>query len=355
MGSYLHKVNKELAEYKVSVIIPVYNVENYLRDALDSLRNQTHSNFEAICVNDGSTDNSLDILNEYAQKDSRFIVVSQENQGQGIARNKAIDMATGDYIFFLDPDDWIDNNTFEILIDKFNQYKDIDLVQFNYIYEKENVSKNRINNFAKNYEKELGINLKDNKIFTWHDFKKVKFSAFGLAIWNRMYSTKFVKENNIKLAPNKHGEDYIFSFKSILLAKNILYIDNALYHYRIRMDSSANKASKDNFCIFDNIKIFKKFLIEQNLFDKLRNEFVDYVVHALSWHYICIPEDGIDLYLSKAREILTEKEYKKFLKLNNGNFSLIENIFSIKNKKRNGVKIKIVRLLGITFEIKRRK
>ena len=337
---------------KVSVIIPVYNVENYLRDALDSLCNQTHSNFEAICVNDGSTDNSLDILNEYAQKDSRFIVVSQENQGQGIARNKAIDMATGDYIFFLDPDDWIDNNTFEILIDKFNQYKDIDFVQFNYICEKSNRSKNKIVKLKKKYKKELGINLKDNEIFNWQDFKKVKFSAF--AVWNRMYSTKFVKDNNIKLAPNKHGEDHIFSFKSILLAKKILYIDNALYHYRIRMGSAVNKASNDNICIFDNIKLFKEFLIEQNLFDKLRNEFVDYAMHALSWHYTCMPEDGIDLYLSKVREILTEKEYKKFLKLNNGEFSLIENIFSIKNEKRNGVTIKIIRLLGITFEISKR-
>lgn len=336
---------------KVSIIIPVYNVESYLQEALDSLCNQTYRNFEAICVNDGSTDESLKVLNEYAQKDSRFIVVSQENQGQGIARNKAIDMSTGDYILFLDPDDWIETNALEILINKANQNLNIDVIQFNYINEKENSNKNRIANFRKNLKKHLGLKIKDGEIYNWHQFQKIDLPNFGLAIWNRMYSAKFIKNNNIKLAPNKHGEDHIFSFKSVLLAKRILYIENVLYHYRIRIGSAVNRASNDNFCIFENIKYLKDFLEEENLLRILSKNFQKYVIHSLSWHYTCIPTESIDIYLEKVSQILTEKEYKQFLKKNNGDFSLLENIFSIKNKKRNGIKLKIVRFLGMTFTI----
>ena len=97
-----------LESSKISVIVPVYNVEKYLKRCLNSLVNQTYTNIEIICVNDGSKDNSLNILNEYAQKDNRIVVISQENQGQGIARNKGLEIAKGDYIGFIDPDDFID-------------------------------------------------------------------------------------------------------------------------------------------------------------------------------------------------------------------------------------------------------
>lgn len=88
---------------KISIAIPIYNVEKYLRECLDSIINQTFGDFEVICVNDGSTDGSLNILNEYAQKDERFIIISQNNQGQGVARNKAIEVAGGEYILFVGP------------------------------------------------------------------------------------------------------------------------------------------------------------------------------------------------------------------------------------------------------------
>ncbi len=91
---------------KVSIIIPIYNVEKYIKKCLDSLIKQTLDDIEIICVNDGSPDNSMEIVNEYAKNDKRFIVLTQENQGTGAARNKGIDAATGEYIMFLDPDDW---------------------------------------------------------------------------------------------------------------------------------------------------------------------------------------------------------------------------------------------------------
>uniref|UniRef100_UPI003864C4B3 glycosyltransferase family 2 protein n=1 Tax=Methanobrevibacter sp. TaxID=66852 RepID=UPI003864C4B3 len=99
----------------VSVIIPVYNVEKYLKECLDSVCNQTLANIEIICVNDGSTDNSLAILNEYAQKDGRIKIISQENQGLGAARNRGLEDASADYVYFLDSDDYIELTTLEKL------------------------------------------------------------------------------------------------------------------------------------------------------------------------------------------------------------------------------------------------
>ena len=116
---------------KVSIIVPVYNVEEYLKECLDSLVKQTLTDLEFICINDGSTDSSLEILNEYAKKDGRFIILSQENQGQGVARNNAIQISKGEYIAFLDPDDWVELNALEILYN-FAKEKNAQIVQFNY-------------------------------------------------------------------------------------------------------------------------------------------------------------------------------------------------------------------------------
>ncbi len=96
---------------KFSIIIPVYNVEEYLAECIDSILSQDYNNIQILCINDGSTDNSLKLLEKYAKKDRRIKIFSQKNQGQGIARNVGIKNATGDYIMFIDPDDWILPNT----------------------------------------------------------------------------------------------------------------------------------------------------------------------------------------------------------------------------------------------------
>ena len=100
---------------KISVIVPVYNVEQYLPQCLDSIINQTYKNLEIICVDDGSPDNSGKILDEYAKKDKRIKVIHQENQGVSVARNTGLDNATGKYIGFVDPDDWIEADYYETL------------------------------------------------------------------------------------------------------------------------------------------------------------------------------------------------------------------------------------------------
>lgn len=125
---------QELKNPDISIIVPVYNVEKYLPQCLESLINQTYANIEIICVNDGSTDNSLEILDKYAKRDSRIIVINQKNSGVSVARNAALKIISGKYLMFVDGDDWIELNNCETaynLIEKYNA----DVVMWSYIRE----------------------------------------------------------------------------------------------------------------------------------------------------------------------------------------------------------------------------
>ena len=213
----------ENSNIKFSIIVPVYNVEKFLRESLDSIISQTLKDFEVICVNDGSTDNSLEILNEYAKSDFRFKIISQENQGQGLARNNAIDIAQGKYLLFVDPDDFIESNTLEVLYNKF-QETDVDIIQFDYATCKEDGTHKRVETFKKRLKKYFNYSIKNNQIFNWHEIKKKNLEKMFLVIWDKAYKTSFIKEHNIKFAPNKIGEDQLFSISSIFSTNKILYM-----------------------------------------------------------------------------------------------------------------------------------
>ena len=348
MGTYLRNAYDN-SGIKFSVIIPVYNVDKFLRECLDSISSQTLKEFEVICVNDGSTDNSLDILEEYAKNDSRFKIISQENQGQGIARNVALEKVKGKYIVFVDPDDFINIDMLETLYNKF-QLTDVDIIQFDFATCKENGKYSGTKEFKKRMKKYFHYSIKNNEIYNWHDICK-NLKSMSLCIWDKAYKTDLIRKNNIKLAPNKHGEDHIFSISADLLANKILYLNKAFYHYRTRIGSAVNKASNDNFCIFENIKLLKSFLEINNFYKEFENSYNDYVVEVLSWHYSNIPIRNIERYCKQCADILSAENYKDFLNRTKGKFSNWEEIFSIKNKKINGIKTKYITLLGLHFEI----
>ncbi len=166
---------------KISVILPIYNTSKYLRQCLDSIVNQTLKDIEIICIDDGSTDNSLDIVKEYTAKDPRVKFLTQPNQGQGVARNKGIDLAEGEYIGFVDTDDWIELNMYQKMYTTAIE-NNCDLVFCNYerFYEK---SKKRAiaNKFS-----EYGINIAPYKVFSWKDLKNKVFENIPYAPWNKI-------------------------------------------------------------------------------------------------------------------------------------------------------------------------
>lgn len=343
-----------MSKIKVSVIIPVYNVALYLRECLDSLVNQTLPELEFICINDGSTDNSLEILNEYAARDNRFVVVSQENQGPGIARNKGIGIAKGECIAFVDPDDYVDLNAFEFLYNKFKE-TGVDIVHFDYETFNQNSNTSNIEYFSDLALEKMEFKIIDGSIYKWKDIKKADLAYMTLCVWNRLYSAKLIKQNNIAFAPNRHGEDHIFAIKSTLFANKILYLKQPFYHYRFSKNSSAHRLTDNNFCIFDNIELLKQFLITNGLYEEMRAQYISYAYAALSWHYTGLPPESAKKYLKLCKQILGDTNFKRWKNQNIVHFSFIENIFSIKNKMIGGQRVKVLRLLGCSFVIRKEK
>jgi len=217
---------------KISVIIPVYNVENYLRQCLDSIINQTLKEIEIICINDGSTDSSKQILEEYALKDERIKIINQKNKGVSAARNTGIDAATGEYIGFVDSDDWVKLDAYEKLYNKITR-EDVDIVfsRYNYVFEDGRIEHNP------NYFKELD-EIKINSIDENLELLKISPS-----IWTKIFKKSFILDNKIRFPEGVLAEDLFFIVQYLLKANGIVYLNNYFsYNYRIR-DSGEEKST----------------------------------------------------------------------------------------------------------------
>lgn len=341
------------AETTFSIIVPVYNVKKYLKECLDSIVNQTFKDFEVICINDGSTDDSLKILEEYALNDKRITVITQENQGPGAARNRALDIAQGKYTLFVDPDDWIELNALETLYNAAEKFG-ANIVQFDYESYDEKTKRARSVNFYELARKKFGLNLSKKPYFRWEEVSDSLFYTCDMAVWNKLFLTKYIKENDIKFGTTKKGEDNIFVIKSYILSPLIYSIDETLYHYRLRIGSVVNSASEElNHDIFENIKVVKDFLKERNLLDSLMDDFYKYKLLWCIQYYKCLPRGTEKKYLEKCKEVFTEQEYKVFLKsIKQMQMSFLEKVFSVKNTKLAAKKCKVLTVLGLSFYLK---
>lgn len=330
---------------KVSTILPVYNVESYLRQCLDSIIMQTLEDIEIICVNDGSTDNSLEILQEYKNKDSRIKIINQENRGQGVARNIALENITGDYIGFVDPDDYISPNMYKTLYETAIKHN-CDIVEESFYI------KNEIRNYLKKRKNKL--NLPKNKTFNYKVKKNYVFSP-NLAIWNKLYKTSFIKENDIKFFETKKGEDIIFTIKSRVLASKIVYIDNADYYYRIKKDN-VPKSYKNTSPIDElnrQIKFLDKIknaLIEDKIYELIKDDFENYSIQKLKEKYKILQIKDQKIFEQALKNVISENLFKRFKKeifLKN----IIDTIFCVFNTIRNNQKVKVIRILGIEINL----
>lgn len=208
---------------KISVIVPIFRVEDYLYRCVDSIINQTYTNLEIILVDDGSPDNCPTICDEYTAKDSRIRVVHKKNGGLSDARNTGLEIATGEYISFIDSDDWIDINMYELMLNNIKKY-DADIVtsNINYIYE------NQVN---KKYN--------ENKIVVFETEAAMKeLIQDGLVqavVWNKLYRKKLLE--GILFEKGKCNEDEFFTYKILARSKKIVYSPLPLYNYRQRNTS----------------------------------------------------------------------------------------------------------------------
>lgn len=273
---------------KVSVIIPVYNSEQYITECIQSVLNQTYENIEVIIINDGSTDQSYSICQRFAEKDSRINLISIENSGVSTARNIGIDNSTGDYITFVDSDDWIDSQMIDLAIGKLKE-ENADITIWSYY-----------KNFG-DEELLLPMLYEEDKIFTDNKdilfFKAInssykqspqKQSVSAGTTWCKLYKRELLIDNNIRFnAMLTRAQDTIFSMNAFYKADKIVYFNKSLYHYRITNTqiSSGNRFISDTHIPFNELlNEFQSFSNKVNDRDEFKKVYMVRVISVLIWH-----------------------------------------------------------------------
>lgn len=253
-------------QMKLSIIIPVYNIERFLRECLNSVINQTAKSYEVIVVDDGSTDSSLSICEEFAHNYDIITAIHKENGGLSSARNEGLKHARGEYISFVDGDDYIDNNYIEILLKALD--KEYDLLSFRY---KAKIEKSvEIHPNKTEYIKSF-FNESDNLDFLISEiYMKINWSA-----WSHVYKRSILEKYNLIFEDNNKifAEDMYFLFSYCSLIKNAKFISNPLYNYRLRQNSIMNIEKRNlnvgrmnelSKCLFSFYKRNnKRYFIEQ--------------------------------------------------------------------------------------------
>jgi glycosyltransferase involved in cell wall biosynthesis len=275
---------------KVTFVIPVYNVEKYLRECLDSVVNQTLQEIQIICVNDGSTDGSLAILQEYAARDSRILIIDKPNGGVASTRNAAFPHVKGEYIFFVDSDDFIDITTARKLYAIAKQ-TDADIAFFDYIKVDDN---SKIINTKNNLSKPLSIITSKENI---KKYIKPDFSI--LAAWNKLIRSELILKNKLQF-PNVYScEDYPFMFLVLTLADKIVFFPRQFYYYRNRPTSITHTNDIPRY--LHNFIIANKLLLNELSRLGQREQFKDeYSFYKLK---LCYMMSQITIYLPERERI----------------------------------------------------
>lgn len=318
---------------KVSIIVPVYNVERYLQECLESIVSQTLQDIEIICVNDGSTDKSLSILNEYASKDKRIIVVNKANSGYGNTMNMGLNTASGEYVGIIESDDFADKNMFQ---DLYNLAKEFDA----------DISKGDWYNYwSKNNFARKNNRISSAKAFKVTNSKEDKsLLRINPSVWSAIYKREFLNKNNIRFleTPGASYQDLGFTFKVFALADRVVLTDKAYLYYRQDNMNSSVKSKTKVYCVCDEYDEIDRFLKQHSelsidfkiqeeilrytaylssilrLEDELRKEFVE----VFSNHFKQVYEEGLldKTFFKKVnkREFLTlinnKEKYLKVLK-----------------------------------------
>lgn len=282
---------------KVSVIIPVYNVENYLNDCLNTIINQTLEDIEIICINDGSTDKSFEILKEYAANDKRIQLLSQENQGHAVATNKGIAMATGEYLFLMDSDDMLEVNALE---DTYNiaEEKKVDFVLFkaiNFDDEKNKYYESKDYNMEKLHE------FVGEEIFNYEDINDLIFTI-PVTPWNKLYNRQFIQEHNIKFPEGLIFDDNVFFWRVLFNAKKIYFYNEFLFKRRWYQTSSTTKG---DIRFLDSIDIYNLIFDtfkEYNQFDKYKKILYRRKINTEFMRFNKIKDEYKEDYFRKMKE-----------------------------------------------------
>lgn len=275
-------------EKRLSLIIPVYNTVDYLEKCIRSAMDQTYRNMEIICIDDGSSDGSEDIVDRLAVEDSRIVAVHQKNAGESAARNAGLRLATGDYIGFMDCDDWIEPDMYETLISSLEKNQ-CDIACGGWFEE-----------FPDKTIEVLCIDKVEKEVFDWQQlmlyiYKRDRYRAFGY-MWDKVYKKEVVADDSGALIlfdeSMKLGADIIYLAKLGTNAKAVSYVDRAFYHYRQRKTSGTFSKNVKNR--MGAIEAYEQ-TIDLLMKNRAWQETIDYAKRFLGYHCILIGETAIEI------------------------------------------------------------
>ena len=306
----------ERNNFLISIVIPVYNTSRYLAECLDSVINQTYKNLEIVLVDDGSVDGSDLICDKYAEKDSRIIVLHQSNRGASQARNRGIEISSGDYIMFVDGDDWLELNTCEQLVEALLRYN-VQSSMCAYIREYPNKSLPRI------------LHTKDT-VFSGSELQRKicgpidaelsnpeKLENYG-PLWGRLYPAKVVKDKElVDLGLIGTAEDVLFNFDVFNRIQKVVYISQPLYHYRKEIQTSVTGKYKPALeSQWDYLYELMHNIIESN---QLGEKFKEALNNRIAIHMLGI---GMNCLQGNATFLEKHRRIKKALSHTNRNHAL---------------------------------
>lgn len=300
-----------MSEIKVSVIMPVYNAASYLDKTLETVCGQTLPEIEIICVDDGSTDNSKDIIEKFAQSDNRVTLLQQQNQYAGVARNNGFERAKGEYVVFWDSDDFFKPEALEIMYNKSKEAEaDICLCDAYNYYEEEDKS------FLSDEFVKYGV-LPEETPFNRNDIPDKIFNLGANVPWNKMFRADFIREKGLKFQNLRQSNDTYFVLMAIFLAEKITYTKERLVYYRKSEEdgSITSKSDKSPLCSFEAYAYLKQELEKIPYFgEENRKSFANRTIRGMlrSLH-IQKTQSGFDA----VRERLIDGGFEE-LGLNNG-------------------------------------
>ncbi|MDD5020567.1 MAG: glycosyltransferase family 2 protein [Endomicrobiaceae bacterium] len=296
----------------ISIIIPVYNAEPYLKQCLDSVISQTFKNIEIIIINDYSTDNSSQIIETYKKTDNRIISIHlKKNAGAGSARNEGLKIATGKYIVFIDSDDWVTPDYIEVLYNNIEKYN-CDMISANfYIYDNKTGYIQQAENSKDLY----------NTNFNSLEKKRYFLLLNNNYIWIRIYNKDFLKKNNIYFKLNKL-EDSLFLWEIALSSDNFMFIDETIYYYRANRNNSLTTSNYASAYI-EGLREIKKILINKNAYKFYEQPFFLFAMTGIahSFESSGLPYKQLtDIFYNLKNEFFNNKDVK-FYKENNFHLS----------------------------------
>lgn len=310
---------------RISIIVPVYNVEQFLRDSLDSIINQTYKNIEVVCVNDGSPDHCLDILEEYAAKDNRIVIIDKKNEGVAAARNDAMQVATGEYFMFVDGDDWLELNACERLMQVMNEYNP-DVVMFSYFREYADKTLTKDNIFPEDFVlfDESGCRqLHRRHAGAIGDELRhpENFDAI-CSLCTKLFKSDIIHSHNeIRYIDNKiigtYGDGLMNMFYYKYVHKAV-FIGDHLYHYRKTNENSVVTAYKKDFQKRWNnqFDIIQQYIDENQLGDDFKEGLRNRIAMSsmgLGFNAIHAKSGFLSKY-KELRDVLYDKRYQEAIK-----------------------------------------